>query len=110
MRPVVVTVSDASQAAKYSDVVALDHYISPFSVSLSAIKSGTVNYTVQYTYDDVWAKGYAASSGNWNDQTNQTGVTANTITTLSAPVTAVRAKLNSGSGSVTLTVLQAGRP
>lgn len=110
MRPIVLTASDASVAAKYSDPAPLDHYIAPFSVSLSAVKTGTVNYTVQYTYDDVWAKGYVASSGNWNDQTNQAGVTANTITTLSAPVTAVRLKLATGSGSVSLTVLQAGRP
>lgn len=110
MRPVTVTASDASQAVKYSGVVALDHYISSFSVSLSVVKSGTVNYTVQYTFDNIWADSYNPATGNWIDQTNQTGVTANTATHITFPITGARIKLNSGSGSVTMTVIQAGRP
>ena len=52
MRPVVYTVTGTG----VSNVYPPDHYVSPFNVALSVLVSGTSNYTVQYTFDDVFAK------------------------------------------------------
>lgn len=108
MRPVVINVSDASVAAKASNPVVLDHYISPFATTLSVLVDGTVNYTVQYTFDRVFEDGYTPASGNWVDHPSLTTQTATKDSNLAYPATAVRIVLNSGSGSVRFTVIQAG--
>ncbi len=108
MRPVVQTLSDASGGAKQAMPVILDHYISPFATSLSVLVTGTVNYTVQYTFDDVFSSTYAPASGNWVDHPNLTAQTTTKDSNLAYPATAVRIVLNSGTGSVRFTVIQAG--
>lgn len=108
MRPVVYTLSDASGGAKYSNVCPPDHYISPFNVALGARVSGTVNYTVQYTFDDVFADNYNPATGNWVDHPSLTGKTTTTDSNIAYPVRGIRLVLNSGSGSATLTIIQAG--
>lgn len=108
MRPVVYTLSDASSGAKYSGVYPADHYISPFNVALGATVSGTVNYTVQYTFDDVFATGYNPSTGSWVNHASMTGKTAAADSNIAYPVRGIRLVLNSGTGSATLTIIQAG--
>lgn len=82
--------------------------ISPFQVTLEAIVTGTINYNIQYTKDKVQAAGYVAASGNWRSLTGMTGATASAEATLISPVTAVRILQNSGAGSVTLQIIEAG--
>lgn len=108
MRPVVYTLSDASGGAKYSNVYAPDSYATPFNVALSVLVTGTVNYTVQYTFDDVFASGYSASSGNWTDHPTLSSKTATADSNIAYPVTGIRIQLASGSGSVRFTAIQAG--
>lgn len=108
MRPVRLTTSDASGGAKASSVCPMDLYISPFNVTLQTLVTGTANYDIQYTKDDVFAVGYDPSTGQWTSLTGMTGATAAAEATLISPVTAVRILQNSGTGSVRLTVLQAG--
>ena len=108
MRPVVYTLSDASSAAKYSGVYAPDNYISPFNVALSVTVTGTVNYTVQYTFDDVFASTYSPSSGNWVNHPSLTAKTVTADSNVAYPVNGIRVVLNSGTGSITFTAIQAG--
>lgn len=108
MRPVTVTTVDASGAAKRSTLVPLDIYVSPFNVTLDAIVSGTVNYDIQYTNDDIWASGYNPATGNWVTVTDMNDITAAAVKALVSPVRAVSILQNSGSGGVTLRVVQAG--
>lgn len=108
MRPVVLTLSDASGEAKTSNVFAPDHYISPFNVALSATVTGTVNYTVQYTFDNVFAEGYVPASGNWVDHPSLTAQTTTKDSNIAYPVQGIRVVLTSGTGSVRLTAIQAG--
>jgi hypothetical protein len=108
MRPIVQTVSDASVAAKYGNPIPLDVFISPFNTSLSVTVTGTVNYTVQYTFDNVQASDWTAATGNWVDHPSLTSKTGSLDSNLAYPATAVRIALNSGSGSVRFTVIQAG--
>ena len=108
MRPVTYTLSDASGGAKTSGVYPPDNYVSPFNVAISVRVSGTVNYTVQYTFDDVFAKDYTPAAGNWTDHVSLTAQTATKDSNIAYPVTGVRARLNSGTGSVVCTFIQAG--
>lgn len=108
MRPVRISTSDASGGAVASSPVPLDLYLTPFNVSLEALVTGTANYDVQFTEDDVFAAGYVPASGHWTSLAGITGATTSQQTTLVSPVTAVRILQNSGNGSVALRILQAG--
>jgi hypothetical protein len=108
MRPVVYTLSDASGGAKTSGVYAPDNYVSPFNVALAVRISGTVNYTLQYTFDDVFANSYNPATGNWVDHPTMTAKTAAADSNIAYPVTGIRARLNSGAGSIVFTAIQAG--
>lgn len=108
MRPIVQTLSDASGGAKTGNTIPLDVFISPFNTSLSVTVTGTVSYTVQYTFDNVQASDWVAASGNWVDHPSLTTKTASLDSNLAYPATAVRIVLNSGTGSVRFTVIQAG--
>jgi hypothetical protein len=108
MRPIVQTLSDASGGALYSNPIPLDHFVSPFNTSLSVQVTGTVDYTVQYTFDDVQAATYTPASGNWIAHPNLTAKLTTLDSNLAYPATAVRVVLNSGGGSIRFTVIQAG--
>lgn len=108
MRPVTLTTSDASGAAVASSICPLDLYLTPFQVTLMTDVTGTVDYDLQYTQDDVYASGYNPASGNWKTITGVDGATADAEATLISPVTAVRILQNSGNGSVSCRVIQAG--
>jgi hypothetical protein len=88
--------------------VPIDQYISPTDVSLATVVSGTVNYTVQYTYDNIWTPGSPPSV--WRDITALAAQTTNKDAIITGPVRAVRTLINSSTppGAVTLQVMQAG--
>jgi hypothetical protein len=108
MRPVTVTTSDASGGAKSSAVVPLDIYLNPFSVSLDAQVTGTANYDIQYTEDNVFATTFNAATAHWTSMAGLTGATASGQATLVSPVSAVRILQNTGAGSVSLRITQGG--
>lgn len=108
-----VTIDDASAGAIIvgtgtvgsSKWIPVSVNLNPFSVGVGCVVGGTVNYTVEHTYDDV--------------QSNTANATAFSSATIAAkstdfdgaytsPVRAVRLKVNSGTDPVTMTVIQAG--
>ena len=108
MRPVRVRLT----AAGVSAPVILDHYRAPFSVGNGVIKTGTVDYSVEYTYDDVYSSTFNPSTAGWfvmsafplASATSKDGA-------ISSPVTAVRLNaVTITSGSLDMTVIQAGMP
>ena len=104
MRPVVYTVTGTDA----SNVFVPDHYLTPFNISLGVLVSGTSNYTVQYTYDNVFAQGYNPATGNWEDHPSLTAQVATKDSNIAYPVSGIRIKANSGAGTSTLTITQAG--
>lgn len=104
MRPVTVTQTGVGN----SPVIALDYNAKPFNVSLSTIVTGTVVYTIQHTFDDIYAAGYNPASGNWFDHDNAdlVNATANANDNYMAPVRGSRIHQTSGAGSVQLTAIQ----
>ena len=93
-----------------SNLVVFDQYISPFSVGIGTVVSGPATYTVQFTLDDVNASGYTAASGQWYSafDTALVNATNSVISSTITPVTASRINQTAGTGTVTVTYIQAG--
>jgi len=89
-----------------SQIVPLDQYISPFNVTLGLIISGTVNVTVQYTFDDVF--GDFPGPHTWLDHPDLTNAVGTGEGTFISPVSACRLLTNSGTGEAILRIAQAG--
>lgn len=104
MRPVTYTITGAG----VSNVYPPDHYVSPFNVALGVTVTGTVNYTVQYTFDDVFAADYSPGSGNWVDHPSLAAQTASKDSNIAYPVRGIRLVVNSGTGTARLISIQAG--
>jgi hypothetical protein len=104
MLPSVLTVT----GTQVSRVYVPDHNISPFNVALGVTVTGVSNYTVQYTFDDVFAQTYNPATGNWVDHPSLTAQTASKDSNIAYPVRGIRVKSNSGAGSAALTIIQAG--
>lgn len=101
MRPVTKSQTGAGSTA----VVPMDYHISPFNVGFSVVVSGTVNYTVQHTFDDVFDPAVTPTYFNHPVIVSQT---ANQDGNYAFPVTGIRLTVNSGAGTATLTIIQAG--
>lgn len=99
MRPTRTTQTAAGNSAP----IILDTY-GRAQVALQVQVSGTVNYTVQQTMDNLWDTSITPS---WQDHPdpNLVGNTADAQGYYTQPPFATRVKVNSGSGSATLTAL-----
>ena len=103
MRPAVFTVTGVGNSNPY----VVDTYISPSNMGLAVIVTGTITYKVQYTFDNLFASDYVASSGNWFDHPTLVG-SASANSNVAYPVTGIRLLTTAGTGSATLTIIQAG--
>lgn len=109
MRPIRQTVSELGVSAP----IPLDIYIAPFQIGVGTTLSAgaALTYKLQYTYDDVFAPSFDASTATWFDSTDITGETTVTSTVFEVPCTAIRLNVTAHtSGSATINVIQAGRP
>ena len=86
-----------------SDALVMNTNISPFNVGFGVIVSGTVDYTVQHTFDDP-----ATGFSTWFSHPTIAGETTNQDGNYAFPVTGIKVLVNSGSGSATLKLIQAG--
>lgn len=97
---------------------ALNKAIQPDNLSVAVVVTGTVNYTGQYTYDDLncTKPGDPVRAGNlatiqptlWSDP-SLTAQTATMDSTMGpTPIFAYRVLINSGTGSIKATITQAG--
>lgn len=100
MRPQRVT----TNAAGASSVIVTDYIQSPFNASVSVVVSGTVEYTVQHTFDEV----FTATASNWfnHDDSTLVSATANQNSNFAFPIRGVRILHHAGTGDVNLTYLQ----
>jgi hypothetical protein len=75
----------------------------PFNVGFGVIVSGTVNYTVQHTFDDP-----AVGFTTWFDHPTIASQAASADGNYAFTVTGVCLTVNSGGGTATLKLVQAG--
>lgn len=100
MREITLTQTGAGSTA----AVPVDVYLTPFSIGMGATVTGTVNYTVQHTYDDP----FAATPVKWFNHATLAAQTADGEGVYTTPMRAIRLTLNSGTGTVVLKLVQAG--
>lgn len=109
MRPIRVTV--ASQTA--SAPVPLDHYQGPFNVGIAVVLSpgASLTYSVEHTFDDVFAPGFNASTATWFPNSGLSSKTTTLDGNYAFPIMALRLNVTTySSGTATMTVIQAGMP
>ena len=94
MRPITLTKTGTGS----TDGTVVDSYISPFNIGFGVAVSGTVNYTVQHTFDGT----------NWFDDPTIASKTTAQDGNYAFPVLQIRLTVNSGGGTATLTLIQAG--
>jgi hypothetical protein len=86
-----------------TDAVVINTNITPVSIGFAVVVADTVNYTVQYTYDDP-----SVGFTTWFDDTTITSKTGNEDGSINFPITGLKTLVNSGTGTVTMKVVQAG--
>lgn len=107
MRPIRATVSSQTTSA----VIPMDIYLDPFNVSIGvALSAGaSLTYTVQHTFDDVFASNFNAATATWYPHASLATKTASADGNYAFPVTAIRLNVTAyTSGSATMTLVQAG--
>jgi hypothetical protein len=86
-----------------SSALVMNTDISPFNVGFGVIVTGTVDYTVQHTFDDP-----AVGFSTWFSHPTVASQAANADGNYAFPVTGIKVLVNSGDGTATLKLLQAG--
>lgn len=86
-----------------STPIVMNTNATPFNVGFGVIASGTVNYTVQHTFDDP-----AVGFSTWFSHPTVASKTDNQDGNYAFPVTGIKVLVNSGTGTATLKLVQAG--
>ena len=86
-----------------SSALVMNTNISPFNVGFGVTVTGTVNYTVQHTFDDP-----GVGFTTWFDHPTVASQATNQDGNYAFPVTGVKLLVNSGGGTATLELIQAG--
>jgi hypothetical protein len=103
MRPIVVAKTGTGSSA----TIPLDHYASPFNVGIGVVTSGTVNYTIQHTFDNVQD---SSVTPTWFSHPTLASLAASADGNYAFPIRGLKILVNSGSGTATATIIQAGMP
>lgn len=106
MTPIVLTQTGVGATG----VATMDHYMPVFNVSIGAVVSGTATYTVQHTFDDVFALNFNPSTATWFSHETLVSQTTTQDGNYAFPVRGIRVNVTAGSGTVTTTIIQSGRP
>jgi hypothetical protein len=90
--------------------IPLDYMVSPANWALAVIVTGTVTYTVQHTFDDVFSLSFVEATATWFDHDSSALVAAsmNQDGNYAFPPTATRIQITAGTGSVVYDIIQAG--
>jgi len=86
-----------------SSALVMNTNVTPFNVGFGVIVTGTVDYTVQHTFDDP-----AVGFTTWFSHPTVAGETTNQDGNYAFPVTGIKLLVNSGDGTATLKLVQAG--
>lgn len=89
-----------------TDPLVMNTNTTPFNVGFGVIVEDTVNYTVQHTFDDP-RMGFDINTV-WFDHPTIAAKSDNQDGNYAFPVTAIRLTVNSGGGTATLKLVQAG--
>ena len=86
-----------------SDALVMNTNQTPFNVGFGVVVDSTVDYTVQHTFDDP-----AVGFTTWFDHPTVFELSDNADGNYAFPVTGIKILVNSGGGSATMNLVQAG--
>lgn len=98
MRPITVSQTGAGS----SRWIVPDYYQNPFNIGLGVLATGTVNYTVEHTFDDIQTNGSPTVYPNSSLSSQTTSKDGN----YAFAVTGIRITVNSGTGTAAMTIVQ----
>lgn len=105
MKPVYVSVTGVGN----STPIPMNTYASPFNVGFGVKISGSVDYTVQHTFDDIWSNTFDPSTATWFNHPTIAAQTSAADGNYAFPVTGIRLVGNAGNtGTATLCLIQSG--
>lgn len=90
----------------YSRAVSLNYHAQPVQISFSLQVAGTVDFDLEYTLDEI--NQWPPIVPNWLVDTDIDGDTSSIVKVVNTPMAYARVKINSGDGTITATILQAG--
>lgn len=99
MRPITETVSGVGT----TPALPMDFRSQNFNIGFGCEVTGTVTYSVQHTFDDVYS--IPAGSLVWFNHEFVNGVTTNMDGNYAFPIRAMRLNVTAGTGSVTINIL-----
>lgn len=102
------TVSISKTGPGASSLLPLDMYLTIAEFVAFVTVSGTANYTIQYTLENPFDPKFNASTAVWVNIINLTALSADTRVNLSGSARAIRIFQNSGTGTTTLVLTDAG--
>jgi hypothetical protein len=100
MRQQVVTQTNTGSSA----IIPMNLDSTPFNVGFGVTITGAPTYTVQHTFDNPWT----TASPVWFNHPTVAAEDANADGNYAFPVAAIKVVITSGTGTATLTVIQAG--
>ena len=107
MRPVRVTVGSVAKSATIPVNVALG--VVNIGIGCTLSTGGSATYSVEHTYDDVFDPAFNATTAKWFTHSTLSAKTASADGAYVNPITACRLNVTAWtSGTVTMTVIQAG--
>ena len=107
--PVIVLTAASGVSSGASTVYVVDTFKNPVNIGLGCvITAGSPTYTVEHTFDDVYAPTFDPATATWFANSGLTSKSANDNGNYAYPINGIRVRVVSGSGTVKLYVLQAG--
>lgn len=100
MRPKTVTVTGSNDPY----LIPVD-YLAPHT-SVHAEVTGTIDYTISYTLQNIYGITSPATNADWTAVTDMTGATATSTKKIDGSIFCIKVVVNSGAGSVDVTVSQ----
>ncbi len=94
MLPITLTQTGTGSSTTYN----VNSFVSGVNIGFGCIATGTVTYTVQHTFDGT----------NWFDHPDVASETTNADGNYAFPVDQIRVTVTAGTGSVAMTIIQAG--
>ena len=86
-----------------TSAIVMNTNCTPFNVGFGVVVSGTINYSIQHTFDSP-----AVGFTTWYSHPTIASKTDNQDGNYAFPVTGVKILVNSGDGTATLNLVQAG--
>ena len=86
-----------------TDAIVINTNVTPCNIGFGIVVDGTVDFTVEHTFDDP-----AVGFTTWFPHPTIDGESADIDGNYAFPITGVRLTVNSGGGTATLNLVQAG--